>query len=107
MGRRRGATAQATTALWGFRVKRDLRGQLEVAAQSGSEAVALAEQLQDWSMVALALGGLAETTAWIDRPAIPRPCSRGRPRARSGRATSSARRKRSGSGRSSPSKRRP
>jgi len=46
-------------------------GQLEVAATSGSEAVALAEQLEDWSMVALALGGLAETTSWIDRAGDP------------------------------------
>jgi tetratricopeptide (TPR) repeat protein len=41
-------------------------GRFEAATEAGSQAVSLGEKLEDWSMVALALGGLAETTAWLD-----------------------------------------
>lgn len=39
-------------------------GQFEAARQAGEQALALAEGMEDWSMVALALGGLAETSSW-------------------------------------------
>ncbi|MEO8449255.1 MAG: hypothetical protein ABI647_05660 [Gemmatimonadota bacterium] len=41
-------------------------GQFEAGSKAAQEAVTLAEGLEDWSMVALALGGLAETGAWLD-----------------------------------------
>jgi len=39
-------------------------GQFDAARQAGEEALRLAESIEDWSMVALALGGLAETRGW-------------------------------------------
>lgn len=41
-------------------------GQFEVGARAASRAVQIAEQLDDCSMVAIALGGLVETSLWID-----------------------------------------
>jgi tetratricopeptide (TPR) repeat protein len=40
-------------------------GQFEVANRFGNEAVSLGEHLEDWSMVALALGGIVETASWL------------------------------------------
>lgn len=41
-------------------------GKFEAGAKAGGQALALGEELSDWSMVALALCGLAETTSWIE-----------------------------------------
>ena len=40
-------------------------GQFELGARAGQRAAQLAEHMNDWSMVAMALGGLAETSLWI------------------------------------------
>ncbi len=41
-------------------------GRFEEAKSLGERAASLGDQLQDWSMVALALGGLAETASWMN-----------------------------------------
>lgn len=41
-------------------------GKFEAGAKAGEQAATIGEELQDWSMVALALSGLAETTAWLE-----------------------------------------
>jgi tetratricopeptide (TPR) repeat protein len=41
-------------------------GKFEVGAKAGQQAVAIGEELEDWSMVALALSGLAETNSWLE-----------------------------------------
>ncbi|MGE0443203.1 MAG: tetratricopeptide repeat protein [Gemmatimonadales bacterium] len=41
-------------------------GRFEDAKRLGEQAIAYGEQLEDWSLVALALGGLAETASWLD-----------------------------------------
>lgn len=41
-------------------------GKYEAGSKAGNQALAIGEELQDWSMVALALCGLAETTSWIE-----------------------------------------
>lgn len=41
-------------------------GKFEEAQSLGRRAAALGEQMEDWSMLALALGGIAETGAWLN-----------------------------------------
>ncbi|MFN0180147.1 MAG: tetratricopeptide repeat protein [Gemmatimonadales bacterium] len=41
-------------------------GKFEAGAKAGQQALVLGEEMSDWSMMALALCGLAETTSWIE-----------------------------------------